>query len=248
MLTASSFYSAQLFATLPRPLVDAELACVGIDLKDHAEGWWAAALPWVTAGEQAGGRRFHKRMDAVRHLVGRALIRAMLSRELGVAALSAEFVANPWGKPELPGSGFEFSISHSGDAVWVALCRGIAVGIDVERADAATDSHALAEVFHPVECATIQLLPAAEAQGAFLRCWTRKEAVIKALGEGLSRQLSSFCVWTDERSRDWLAEAPETTAAGWTSADLPVAAGYHASVAVMAPGFTINCHSVKFPG
>lgn len=241
---ANPFFSAPLFATLP--LADARLVCVGIDLRGNAEGWWAAALPWVTVDEQARARRFRQRMDVVRHLVGRALIRTLLARELGVAALSAEFVANPWGKPTLPGSGFEFSISHSGNAVWVALSRGIAVGIDVERADTATDPHALAEVFHPAERAALLLLPADEAQSAFLRCWTRKEAVIKALGEGLSRPLSSFCVRTDERASDWLVEVPEAMAEGWTSADLPVSTGYHASVAAMAPGFPITCHSMKY--
>ena len=246
--TAAPFFSVPFFASLPLPLAGAGLVCVGIDLKGNAEDWWAAALPWVTTDEQTRARRFHQRMDVVRHLVGRALIRVLLAREFGAAALSAEFVANPWGKPTLPGSGFEFSISHSGNAVWVALCRGFAVGIDVERADTVTDPHALADVFHPTERAELLLLPAVEAQCAFLRCWTRKEAVVKALGEGLSRPFSSFCVRTDECASDWLVEVPEAKAEGWTSADLPVSTGYHASVAVMAPCFPITCHLVKYPG
>jgi len=200
----------------------------------------AAALPWVTPGEHARARRFHQRMDAVRHLVGRALTRALLSRELGVARIGTEFVVNNWGKPALPGSGLEFSISHSGNAVWVALSRGIAVGIDVESEVDVSDPHALAEVFHPDERAALLALPVAEVQRAFFRCWTRKEAVIKALGEGLSRPLSSFCVRTDECADNWLLEVPENKDLGWTSADLSVGAGYHASVAVMAPGLTIT--------
>lgn len=242
MLASSSFFPLPNFPTLPLPLADAELACFGIDLKDDAEGWWEAALPWVTAGEQVRARRFRQRMDALRHVVGRALVRSLLSRELGVAALSMEFIANPWGKPALPGCGIEFSISHSGNAVWVALCRGIAVGVDVESQDAVADPHGMADVFHPAERAALLELPSADAQSAFLRCWTRKEAVIKALGEGLSRPLASFCVRTDECAGDWLREVPEGGITGWTTADLPVAAGYHASVAAMAPGLAVTCH------
>lgn len=186
-------------------------------------------------------------MDAVRHVVGRALVRSLLSRELGVAALSAEFLANPWGKPELPGCGIEFSISHSGNAVWVALCRGIAVGIDVESQDAVADPHGMADVFHPAERAALLELPAADVQSAFLRCWTRKEAVIKALGEGLSRPLGSFCVRTDACAGDWLTKMPEGGVAGWTVVDLPVAAGYHASVAAMAPGLAMTVRLICNP-
>jgi len=50
----------------------------------------------------------------------------------------------------------------------------------------------MADVFHPAERAALLELPAADVQSAFLRCWTRKEAVIKALGEGLSRPLGRF--------------------------------------------------------
>lgn len=222
MLTRAPSFSAPLFAAFPLPLVNAELICVGIDLEGNSEGWFAAAQSWVTIAERVRARSFRQRMDSVRHLVGRALVRSILSRELGEMALSVEFVTNSWGKPMLPGSGFEFSISHSGNAVWVALCRGIAVGIDVERVDNVADPYVLAEVFHPAERVALMGLPADEAQSAFFRCWTRKEAVIKALGEGLSRPLSSFCVRTDERARDWLVEVPEAMVEGWTSVDLPL--------------------------
>lgn len=231
-----------IFPSLPLPLADAELACFGIDLKEHAEDWWTAALPWASAGEQARARRFHRRMDALRHVVGRALVRSLLSREFGVAAASVEFVANPWGKPALPGCGIEFNISHSGDAVWVALCRGIAVGIDVESGEAVADPQGMAQVFHPAERAALGELPPADAQGAFLRCWARKEAVIKALGEGLSRPLTSFRVRTGECAGGWLVEAPEGGGMGWTVADLPPLAGCRASVAAMAPGLAVTCH------
>lgn len=211
-------------------------------MKEQAESWWASAMPWATVGELARAQRFHRRMDAVRHVVGRAMVRSLLSRELGLAAVSAEFAANHWGKPALPGCGIDFSISHSGNVIWVALCRGIAVGIDVESKDAVIDPYGMAELFHQAERAALFELPAADAKSAFLRCWTRKEAVIKALGEGVFRSLASFCVRTDECAGRWLVEAPECGGVGWTTADLPGSVGCQASVAAMAPGLGITCH------
>jgi len=214
--------------------------CIGIDLRDTAEDWQEAALPCVTASEIARAQRFRQPMDATRHLVGRALVRALLARELGTATLQAEFTANPWGKPALPNCGIEFSISHSGMAVWVALCRGTPVGIDVELENSGTDPHALSDILHPAERAELLALPMQEARAAFFRCWTRKEAIVKALGEGLSKPLSGFRVHTGSRSGDWLIEAPSIPGAGWSTADLAAAPGQYASVAAIASGLTID--------
>lgn len=202
-------------------------------------------MPWVSSAELAHAQRLRHRQDAILHLVGRALLRTLLARELGMAMLTAEFSANRWGKPVLPGSGLEFSLSHSGNAVWVALCRGIAVGIDVEKTDTAIDPHAFAEILHPAEHAELLMLSKNEAQSAFLRCWTRKEAVIKAIGEGLQRPLASFRVRTDELIGDWIAEAPDVPVAGWSAADLPAPSGYRVSVAAMAPGLSISSHCLE---
>jgi len=222
----------------------ARLLCVGLDLKNGAEAWREAAQPWVTAGELARARRFHHRIDGTRHLVGRAVVRSLLGRA-GGAAVPAEFTVNPWGKPAWPGCGFEFSISHSGDAIWVAFCRDAAVGIDVEAPSAAIDPQALAASLHPAERAELAGLADPEARTAFLRCWVRKEATLKALGEGLARPLSSFRVRTDARSRDWLAEAPQVGTASWTTADLRAADGYQVSVAATAPGLSVACRRLE---
>lgn len=222
------------------PLAETELTCVGVDLTGKAEVWRELALPWVSSAELAHAQHLRHRQDATLHLVGRALLRTLLARELGMTIFTADFSANRWGKPVLPGNRLEFSISHSGNAVWVALCRGIAVGIDVEKMDTTIDPHALAEMLHPAEHAELLRLSKDEAQQAFLRCWTRKEAVIKAIGEGLQRPLTSFRVRTDESVSDWISEVPDIPVAGWSAADLPTLSGYSASVAAMAPGLAIS--------
>lgn len=219
-----------------------EAICIEIDIGRDLEAWWKVAAPWISARETAMALRYRQRQDAVRHAVGRALTRMLLARELGIPKLTGEFSTNAWGKPFLPASGLEFSISHSGRFVWTAMSRAGAIGIDIERVDSTVDHHDLAGIFHPVECSTIRALPARAARDAFYRCWTRKEAVVKALGEGLSRPLTAFRVLTDVAARDWLAEPPAAAAKGWTCTDLPSMAGYHVSVAAMSPKLAITCH------
>lgn len=225
-----------------RSVAPGEAICIEIDLGQDWEAWWEMAAPWISAGETATALRYCQREDAVRHAVGRALTRILLARELGISKLTAEFSTNAWGKPVLPSCGMEFSISHSGRFVWTALSREGAIGIDIERASAALDHHDLAGIFHPVECSAIRALSGRAARDVFNRCWTRKEAVVKALGEGLSRPLTAFRVLTDAAGRDWLAEPPVAATKGWTCADLPSVAGYHVSVAVMSPKLTITSH------
>jgi 4'-phosphopantetheinyl transferase len=225
-------------------MLEGSLLCAGIDLGMDAEAWREVAQPWATRGEWAFAQRFHHRIDGTCHLAGRAMVRSLLARQ-GAAAAPAEFTPNPWGKPTWPGCGFEFSISHSGHAVWVALCRGTAVGIDVETTSAEFEPGTLAGCLHPREQSALAGLPGAQARAAFLRCWTRKEAVLKAMGEGLARPLASFQVWTDERPCDWLAQAPPAEVAGWTTADLPGGDGHQVSVAAQAPGLRITCRQLE---
>ena len=229
-----------LFARPISSVTRGEAISIEIDLGRDLDAWWEAAAPWISSRETATARRYCQRQDMVRHAVGRALIRILLARELGIPKLTDEFSTNAWGKPFLPGSGMEFSISHSGRFVRTAMSRAGAIGIDIERVNVTVDHHDLAGIFHPVECDTIRALPVREARQAFYRCWTRKEAVVKALGEGLSRPLTAFRVLTDVAACDWLVEPPVAAVQGWTCIDLPSMAGYHASVAATSPGLTIT--------
>lgn len=233
------------FAHPVPPLTDNAVLCVVVDLAGDNDNWLDAARRYVTPGELAQAGRYHRQADATRHLVGRALARGLLARELGRPRLNEEFAANPWGKPLLSGCAYQFNISHSGERVCLALSRGIAVGIDIERDEAATDPHTLAEIFHPAECAAIQALPLAAARDMFLRCWTRKEAVVKALGEGLSMPLANFRVRVDAHPADWLSDAPDGFPQGWTCRDLAVGDGYHASVAAACHGLFFSCHRIQ---
>lgn len=228
-----------LFASMLPSLPAAAVVCCGIDLHSQPQQWHDAALASASASERLHAARFRHAMDATRHLAGRALVRAMLVRELGAQLGATEFCVNQWGKPLLPDSGIEFSIAHAGDIVVAAFCRRCPVGIDIEQADADTDVATMASIFHPAERAALLAMPAPQARLALQRCWTRKEAVIKALGEGFSRPLDSFIVSVGVEEHNWLLQAPDSAVQEWSVAGLPQRPGYYASVAAMGPGLSV---------
>lgn len=197
------------------------------------EGLFTAAERAAGASELARAGRFAAREDAFRHLAGRVLARRLLSRQAGCRL--EEFEADGWGKPEWPGSGLHFSISHSGREIWLAATRMGSVGIDVEQVNDDVDCLDLAGMFHPEEFREIREEAEERRRAAFFRCWTRKEAVIKALGQGLSIPLDRFCVDTASVTENWLRRLPAgTESSAWTTADLPAEPGYSGAVAVAA--------------
>lgn len=225
-------------------LTDNAVTCIGIRLDENLDACRQATRHYVHETEYMHAQKFVWPIDATRHLVGRALVRRILGQEIGKTASSGEFVLNPWGKPELRGGGLEFSISHSGRWVWAAFSWVAPVGIDIEEIDSLNDLAGLVDALHPAESAAIRRLPPSEANSAFYRCWTRKEAVLKAVGEGLSRPLDSFLVKTEVVSGDWLAEMSGSRAGDWTTADvvMPDDESCHVAVAARALGLSVSAH------
>lgn len=239
---------------------DAVILCAGVWIEEDA-AWIEAARPFVTEEEISHARRFTHTMDAIRHLIGRALVRRTLRAALG-QELPAGFSHTRWGKPFCPSAAIFFSIAHSGNMVWTAFCRSAEVGIDVEETRDIPDIPGLAARLHPEENAAIRALPPEERHTAFYRCWTRKEAVLKATGKGLSLPLDSFQVHTGPGEADWIISVPEDGVPGratpaaqaygtctgerhapaWTSRDIAVGAGYHCSVAADAPLLELDVH------
>ena len=219
------------------------VVCVGLHIEDMA-AWASPCAPFTTEQERREASRFAHMADAVRHLAGRALARRMLSA-LGGQDSIAQFARSPYGKPFCPQTTADFSISHAADMVWVALCRTAAVGIDVEQIHPLPDAADLADQLHPQERRALLALPAGELEKAFFRCWTRKEAVLKACETGLNTPLNSFCVSTGQQQNSWILSAPAASAYApqsastatdlWTSHDIATTAAYQCSVAACAP-------------
>jgi 4'-phosphopantetheinyl transferase len=147
--------------------------------------------------EKAGRFRFHK--DRHQSVVARGALRDILSRYLNTPPGDLRFSYGPHGKPRLErgvrGKHLEFNLSHSHGLILVAVSAARQVGVDIERIRPGSDWEQIAErFFSPREAATLRALPVDQRTEAFFCCWTRKEAYIKAIGEGLSIKLSRFDV------------------------------------------------------
>jgi 4'-phosphopantetheinyl transferase len=149
----------------------------------------------VEEGEKAG--RFRHQVDRRRFVARRGMRRQVLAERVNGDPAALRFEVNQWGKPVLAGGGpISFNASHSGPVAVLALAaEGMAVGADVEVVrSCARDVDVAARFFSPVENAGLAGVAAEDFSRAFLRVWTRKEAVVKARGDGLSASLTSFDV------------------------------------------------------
>jgi 4'-phosphopantetheinyl transferase len=140
--------------------------------------------------------RFRFVRDRNRFVIGRGLLRTILADYAEMAAEELRFGYSPYGKPRLlDRSEILFNVSHSADRVLVAVTPDIPVGVDVEVLDTKLADELVAErFFSEQEVRDLRSLPPAGRPRAFLTCWTRKEAFIKARGEGLSLPLQDFDV------------------------------------------------------
>ena len=188
--------------------------------------------------ERARASRF-KVEDARRSfIVSRGFLRTILGHALGCAPESISFGEGEHGKPFLEGahakSEIEFNVSHSGDVFLQAVSRGRTVGVDVERKKEGLAVEKLARRYFASGEASrlIEEVPPEERLESFYRCWTRKEAYLKARGTGLTTKLHAFEV-------TFLPGVPPAMlhtgvdgedAATWRVFDVPVPDGYVAAL------------------
>ena len=153
----------------------------------------------LSADETDRASRFRFPRDRRRFVTGRASLRLILGACLGERPERVAFTYGERGKPALgarfKGAALSFNVSHSEDLGLVAVARGREVGVDVERRRPLRDAAAIAERFFSTrEREELLALPEAEREAAFFAGWARKEAFIKATGEGLARPLDGFTV------------------------------------------------------
>jgi 4'-phosphopantetheinyl transferase len=142
----------------------------------------------LSAGERERADRFQLPADRRRFTVSRYALRSVLGDCSRLAPRSLEFRYGRQGKPYLDRPGApHFNLSHSGELALIAVCRDEPVGVDVEYALRAPDvMYELVDAhFSPADRRQLLALPVQSHRDAFFRCWTRKEALIKALGVGL---------------------------------------------------------------
>ncbi|HYU89733.1 MAG TPA: 4'-phosphopantetheinyl transferase superfamily protein [Gemmatimonadales bacterium] len=196
-----------------------------------------ASASLLSAAERERARRFAFGRDARRFIVGRARLRQLLGARLGVRPESVQLVYGARGKPALANSGknsLRFNLSHCDDLAVYALSSGREVGIDVEAMRPLPDADAIAaRFFSRREHAAYRALDPCDQPRGFFQCWTRKEAFIKALGEGLSHPLDSFDVSLAPGAPAELlrVEPVPRDDRGWRLASFSPAPGFVAAVA-----------------
>lgn len=158
--------------------------------------WVRAARAVLSPDERARADRFVHDGDRRRFVMARARLRELIGERLGVAPQSVQFGYGAYGKPSLATlhHDIRFNIAHSEDLAVYAFASGVELGVDVERLRVIDDAARLVARFSPRERRAYESLPPGDRPVGFLNCWTRKEAFIKATGQGLSLPLDSFDV------------------------------------------------------
>lgn len=135
-------------------------------------------------------------LDRPRHgfVASRAALRSLLGRYLGLPPEKVSIVTDPSGKPRLAHGDLRFNLAHSGSLALIAATRGCEIGVDAELVRPVDRAHEIAaRTFHPAELAA-----------DFLRTWTRKEAVLKAVGVGVGYPLDAFQTHPQASDGDWV--------------------------------------------
>jgi 4'-phosphopantetheinyl transferase len=151
----------------------------------------------LSSQERERAARFASERDRGRFVAARGFLREILAACLRTEPQSVEFTYSAKGKPSLggafAGSGLQFNLTHSGGLAVIAVARHGIIGVDVEQIRPVPDLSALiGRFFSASECAHIKRLPEEDQVMGFFKIWTRKEAWLKATGEGLTDLLKSI--------------------------------------------------------
>jgi 4'-phosphopantetheinyl transferase len=156
----------------------------------------------LSSDERVRADRFRFEQERRRFIVGRGTLRIILGRYLNVPPEKIKFVYHANGKPSLSNGllppEIRFNLSHSGDMALLAVTQNREVGIDLETLRPSLDAGKLAnQFFSPSERAELEALPSDKKLDSFFSGWTRKEAYLKARGEGMTYPLDQFSVSMD---------------------------------------------------
>jgi 4'-phosphopantetheinyl transferase len=212
-------------------LEDGEVHVWLFDLDRHPERFERPARA-LEPGEWEQGRRFCFDRDRRRFVARRAARRALLARYTGLDPAGLRFALGPRGKPELVSGEISFSSSHACGLGLLAVARSRRVGADLERVREVRHDDAIAgTLFAAEEAAALATLPTVARLEAFFDRWTRKEAYLKATGDGL-----------DEAGLGRTVGGGEPDETGRCSLQtLRPAAGWVAAVAAEGRGWRLSC-------
>lgn len=177
-------------------LVDGIAAGTALVLLFDSTLWWhfySNALPLLPVVEQARAQRFRQAQHRETYVLAHALWRLALATLLDLDATDVPLASTPDGQPQLPGTIYATSLSHSGNHVAIAIGAVPTIGVDIEQSPPRAGLRDLAAMLCTRgEAEALELLPLAQREPALLALWTRKEALLKAFGVGLREAPASF--------------------------------------------------------
>ena len=190
--------------------------------------------------ERAANFRFPEHRDA--YIVSRGLLRAILSQYSNEAPERLVISYGSNGKPRLVGAPIYFNVAHSGQRVVFAIAREQMLGVDIELVRLMPNLEEIAMQFFSVpEYEDLLQVPEQERVNAFFRCWTRKEAYVKATGDGLQERLDQFQVSLKpgEPAKFVVIDAGRADAGHWSLFDWSPEKGYAGAIAVYGTGWQL---------
>jgi 4'-phosphopantetheinyl transferase len=189
--------------------------------------------------------KFHFQKDRDHFIVARALLRIILASYLESKPEQLRFSFNEYGKPALADTEtVRFNLSHSRDLVLYAVARNRELGVDVEYVRDDFDTAQIArQFFSRREIEALCALPPEQQEEGFFLCWTRKEAYIKAKGQGLSIPLDQFDVSLapDEPAKLLNVAGDTEEISRWSLRELAPGPGYMAAIAVEGSDWRLSC-------
>lgn len=201
----------------------------------------------LSTDELDRANRFHFDKDRCRFIAARGLLRVILGSYLKLKPDRLNFIYTPHGKPEIANevayNDLKFNLSHSHGLALYAFTLGRQIGIDIERVRTNLSFEKIAKrFFSPSEFNMFSALPPSERIEGFFNCWTRKEAYIKAIGEGLFIPVNQFDVTlnpTDE-AKIVSIKGDSILASYWSLYPLAPAPGYVGALAVEGKNLRIK--------
>jgi 4'-phosphopantetheinyl transferase len=169
--------------------------CASLDVPPETSARLYATL---TIEERDRSARFRFERDRQHFIAAHGVLRDLLGRYLETRPDRIRYAHNAFGKPHLSpefGSRITFNLSHSAGLALIAIAADANVGVDLEYTGVHADYADIArEFFSAAEVEQLTALPSHDYAEAFFSCWTKKEAYLKARGEGLTTALDTFSV------------------------------------------------------
>jgi 4'-phosphopantetheinyl transferase len=199
----------------------------------------------LDSNEQSRANTFLKEADKHRYIAAHGVLRIFLNEMLGEKGYT--IAKNAYGKPYVSQASIQFNLSHSGNMILLAFTNNIPIGVDIEQMRSIDNVELIIkEYLHPSEVKELFACQLHDLDQVFFSCWSKKEAVSKALGLGLSFPLNAFSVSSMPLLGNWRLNLPIKYPQSWTLLAFKPLNGYFAAIAAPKPGLIVRFQTVDF--